>query len=368
MAFFSCLWLPALGRVDRAHDRPGARLDLSRRGEPKRQLVDYLRQKQLLLVLDNYEHLSRGEHGDDILEAAPGVKVLVTSRPDCTCRASTVSPLRGWRFQPSPPAALPHTGEGAGRCCALQRRQAVPGRRAPGAAGLSADGRGTAGRGAHLSSGGGYAVGILLAQPGWTMLTPAEIVAEIGHNLDFLETELRDAPDRQRSLRAAFDHSWHLLSERERAVFAALSVFRGGFTREVAEQVAGASLRELMALADKSLLHRTSMERYELHELLRQYAAEKLGESPDAEQAVRTGTAPLCRCAGAVGGRLKGPRQQQHCRKSRSRSKTRARPGTGRLRRQVEWLYQAMEGWDCSTTCACATRSAKLRSARRPTG
>ncbi|MFN2164881.1 MAG: hypothetical protein ACK2U9_01315, partial [Anaerolineae bacterium] len=96
-------------------------------------------------------------------------------------------------------------------------------------------------------------------------------------------------PDRHRSIRAVFDHSWHLLGEREAEVFQALSVFCGGFSRQAARQVAGATLQDLRALVTRSLLHRAPTGRYEIHELLRQYAAEKLARSPAAAEAVRDG-------------------------------------------------------------------------------
>jgi len=130
-------------------------------------------------------------------------------------------------------------------------------------------------------------LGILLAAAWLEMLTPAEIATEIGQSIDFLETDLRDVPERQRSMRAVFDYSWNLLTERERDAFQGLSVFRGGFTRQVAKEVAGASLRELMALVNKSLLWRDPGGRYGVHELLRQYAAERLGEAPAEEKAAR---------------------------------------------------------------------------------
>jgi tetratricopeptide (TPR) repeat protein len=130
-------------------------------------------------------------------------------------------------------------------------------------------------------------LGILLASAWVGMLTPAEIGAEISRSLDFLETDWPDVPERQQSLRTVFDHSWHLLTARERAVMQALSIFRGGFTREAARQVTGASLRELKALVDKSLLQRTSTERYDVHELVRQYVVEKLDQSPASREAIR---------------------------------------------------------------------------------
>jgi tetratricopeptide (TPR) repeat protein len=125
----------------------------------------------------------------------------------------------------------------------------------------------------------GMPLGILLAAAWVKMLTLSEIAEEIGRSIDFLETDLRDLPDRQRSMRAVFDHSWRLLPEREREAIQALSVFRGGFVRLAAEQVTGVTVRVLMNLIDKSLLQRMATGRYEMHELLRQYAAEGLCQS-----------------------------------------------------------------------------------------
>ena len=119
------------------------------------------------------------------------------------------------------------------------------------------------------------------------MLTPAEIAAEMEQSIDFLATDLHDLPERQRSMRAVFDHSWNTLTDRERAAMEALSLFRGGFTREAALQVSGVSLRGLLDLVNKSLLDRTPSGRYEMHELLRQYAAEKLDRSPDGGKGAR---------------------------------------------------------------------------------
>jgi predicted ATPase len=112
-------------------------------------------------------------------------------------------------------------------------------------------------------------------------------------------------------MRAVFDHSWRLLNERERQTFRELAVFRGGFTGEAARQVAGASSGDLAALVNQSLLHRASSERYEMHELLRQYAAEKLDQNQDAGETTRDHycayyVAALHKWAAD----LKGPRQQ----------------------------------------------------------
>jgi tetratricopeptide (TPR) repeat protein len=133
----------------------------------------------------------------------------------------------------------------------------------------------------------GMPLGILLAA-GWAeLLSPSEIAAEINQSLDFLETDLHDLPDRQRSMRAVFDHSWNLLGARQRALMQAVSVFRGEFSRQAAQEVADASLHDLLALANRSLLYRTQAGRYEVHELLRQYAAEKLEQLPTIRDTVR---------------------------------------------------------------------------------
>jgi tetratricopeptide (TPR) repeat protein len=133
----------------------------------------------------------------------------------------------------------------------------------------------------------GMPLAILLAASWVEMLTPEEIVTEIRQSLSFLETDLRDVPLRQRSIRATFDYSWRLLDEGEQKVFLGLSVFRSSFTREAVLEVVGASLRDLKSLLSKSLLLHISPGRYALHELLRQYAAERLERAPDRGEAVR---------------------------------------------------------------------------------
>jgi tetratricopeptide (TPR) repeat protein len=130
---------------------------------------------------------------------------------------------------------------------------------------------------------GGIPLGILLAASWVDMLSVAEIAAEVARSLDFLESELSDVPERQRSMRAVFEYSWNLLNPEQQSLFAALSIFRGGFTREAAEAVAGASLRNLAVLVGKSMLTPSpDTGRYTVHELLRQYAEQELNR--DAER------------------------------------------------------------------------------------
>jgi tetratricopeptide (TPR) repeat protein len=119
-------------------------------------------------------------------------------------------------------------------------------------------------------------------------LTCEAIADEIQHSLDFLSTRLRNVPERHRSIQVVFDQTWQQLMKREQEVFMRLSVFHGGFQRQAAEAVSGASLPVLMVLVDISLLRIERDGRYQIHELLHQYGAEKLGRSSKDTQQART--------------------------------------------------------------------------------
>ncbi len=125
----------------------------------------------------------------------------------------------------------------------------------------------------------GSPLGIELAAVWTRVLSVAEIAAEIARAPDFLATRAPDVPERHRSLRAAFSHSWSLLSEAEREVFPRLAVFRDGFSREAAASVAGANLALLAALVDKALL-RSGGGRFDVHPLLLTFLGEALAEAP----------------------------------------------------------------------------------------
>ncbi len=256
-------------------------------GEPQQQLLDYLSQKTMLLIMDNFEHLLDGVGlVTEILKTAPDVKILTTSRARLNVQGEHLFPVAGMDFPALTPGPSPVFGRGEPKNIAQYSAVKLflsSARRTQPSFEPTADNLTDVVQICRLME--GMPLGIELAAGLVQMLTPAEIAAEIGQSLDFLEADLRDVPERQRSMRAVFDHSWHLLTEREREVFQGLSVFCGGFTRQAAQRVTGASLRELMALVDKSLLHRTATPsatlrtggRYEMmHELLRQYAAEKL--------------------------------------------------------------------------------------------
>jgi predicted ATPase/DNA-binding SARP family transcriptional activator len=250
--------------------------------EPRQQLLDYLRQKSMLVVMDNFEHLLGGvDLVTDILKTAPDVRILAASRERLNVQGEHLFPVAGMDVPEG--RAL---REGEPTASSAVRLFLHSARRVRPDFEPTEDGLAQVGRICRLVE--GMPLGILLAASLMEMLTPAEIAAEIEQGIDVLETDLRDAPARQRSMRALLDHSWSLLTERQRAVLQALSIFRGGFTRQAAQAVTGAFLRDLMALTHKSLLRRAGGGRYDLwHELLRQYAGEKLSQNPDDCEAVR---------------------------------------------------------------------------------
>jgi predicted ATPase/DNA-binding SARP family transcriptional activator len=249
-------------------------------GLPQQQLVDYLRQKKLLLVLDNFEHLIKAAaEVIELLQAASDLKVLTTSRTRLNVQGEQLFPLEGLDFPSRQTETLKAMAQySAVKLFVQSARRAQPNFE------LTADNVQAVAQICGLVE--GMPLGIVLAAAWVELLTPAEIATEIGQGLDFLAADLRDVPTRQRSLRAVFDSTWKLLTKRERAMFEATSVFRGGFTHPAAQAVTGTSLRDLKRLVDKSFLHRLPTGRYEVHELLRQYAADHLAQTPGASEAV----------------------------------------------------------------------------------
>lgn len=235
--------------------------------EPKEQLLGYLQQKRMLLLLDNFEHLVDGtDLLVEIVAAVPGLQLLVTSRERLNLQSEWLFPVAGLPYPPPPDErSLERVEAYSAIRLFLQSALRVDAR-----FGLTEEKRESLVRICRQLE--GIPLGIELAAAWVRILALQEIATEIQKNVDFLKVSARDIPERHRSLRAALDHSWNLLTAREKAVLRRLAAFRGGFGREAAQQVAGAGLEELASLLDKSLLKRVGEERYDLHELVRQYA------------------------------------------------------------------------------------------------
>ena len=122
----------------------------------------------------------------------------------------------------------------------------------------------------------GLPLAVELAAARVKVLPPEQIVARLGKSLDLLTSGTRDAPERQRTLRATIEWSYDLLDEDERLLFARLSVFAGSFDFDAAEAVAAADLDALGSLVDKSLLRHADPARFSMLETIREYAAELL--------------------------------------------------------------------------------------------
>ena len=240
------------------------------------QLVDFLSERSTLLILDNFEQLVEGsELLSQVIERAPRVEMMATSRERLGVQSEWVLDVDGLHVSGN--GGGPAAGDGAIGLFVERARQADAG------FSLTEQERPQAARICRLVH--GMPLGIELAAAWVPMLSCTEIADEIERNIGFLSTTARDVPERHRSLRAAFEQSWRLLTDDQRHVFEQLSVFRGSFTRDAAAAVAGADLRFLFELVAKSLVRRLDLGRYELHELLRQHAADKLALDPEGSEA-----------------------------------------------------------------------------------
>ena len=251
---------------------------------PRQQIIDFLREKRLVLILDNFEHLvNEGtELIGELLITAKYVKVLATSRERLNLQGEQLYRVSGMRT-PSVTDVMAWTNaeEEAKAFSALQlfvqrARRIRPDFR------LTQENLKAVAEICRLV--GGMPLGIELAAGWLEVLTPMEISEEVTRSLDFLETDVQDISDRQRSIRAVFESSWKLLSEEEQNVFQKLTVFRGSFSREAAQSVSGVSPRMLLRLANKSWLQQVEEGRFALHEVLRQYGYERLRSNVEGWQ------------------------------------------------------------------------------------
>lgn len=244
-------------------------------------LTHYLGNQHLLLVLDNVEQLlafGGAEIIAGLLHATTQVKILVTSREVLNLQEEWLFPVSGL---PYPAPALPPNADPTPTWETVQAYGAVQlfvecARRVQPAFSPAQEVANLV-RICQLVQ--GMPLALELAASWVKTLSCAEIAGEIEHDLSFLASTLRNPPERHRSMQAVFNHTWQGLTHAEQTVFKRLSIFRGGFRRQAAERVAGASLLILSALVDKSLLRCERDGRYQIHELLRQYAAEQLAHS-----------------------------------------------------------------------------------------
>lgn len=234
---------------------------------PLLQLQNYLRERAVLLVVDNVEQIiACGSLLGELLAECPAVKLLVTSREPLNVRAE-------WRY------LLEGLSMEGGRESKAYQLFVQRGRQISPSLQLTSEDEQAIVRMVELVEGSPLALEIATT---WLRFYDCStIVAEITKGVDFLETEIRDIPDRHRSIRAVFDQSWQFLSAQEQKTLRQLSLLRGEWSLPQALAISQGRPREIVGLSDKSLVRRTKNGRYTIHELLRQFAFAKLEESTE---------------------------------------------------------------------------------------
>lgn len=253
--------------------------------DPKEQLINFIAgdiNQEALFIFDNLEHLlvnesTSGESSSavelisEFLLRLPKIKILGTSRERLNLQGEWMYELHGLSVPPNNFVGklVEYTS------VELFRKSAQR---------IKADFEVTDDDEPHLVAicqlVEGVPLAIELAAAWVCVLSCREIAHEIKTSMDFLSTSMHNIPERHRSIRATFDHSWKLLPEEEREVLCQLSIFRGGFNRQAAQEIAGASLDLLVSLNSKSLVRRMESGRYDLHEVIRQYALAHLDNYP----------------------------------------------------------------------------------------
>lgn len=270
-------------------------------GQPAtKQLLSYLQGREMLLILDNFEQLvaTAVDFVADLLQQAPHLTLLVTSRERLNLYEETVLTLGGLA---APTADAPDEPTEAVQLFiqAIQQHNLN----------FTASAEATAALGAICRMLDGAPLGIELAA-GWVRRdSVAEIARQIEQSAAFLATDLRNIPERHRSLRAVFRHSWELLPADLRPILAHLAIFPGRFSAAAAKEIAGADSAALHGLVDKSLLQKRDEAQFAIHPLLREFAAEQLAEAEKTAVAA-THAHYFARLLGDHETRLHGPQEQ----------------------------------------------------------
>ena len=241
---------------------------------PSEELIQYLQDREILLVLDNFDYLI--EHANvlsQILSGAPSVKMMVTARERLNLQEEWLYNVNALPVPHVPVAGVPVEEILTFPSIQLFDQSA---RRMNSNFRIMEDLESVI-EICHLVQGVPLAIELAAS---WTRMMPVtQILDEIHRGLDILSTTLRNVPERHRSMRAVFESSWNQITEDERRVFRRLSVFRGGFNQVAGQKITDASIFVLSTLVDKSLLTPVNG-RYDIHELLRQFAEEKLRQDP----------------------------------------------------------------------------------------
>ncbi len=272
--------------------------------KPQEQLLKYLHNKKALLVLDNAEHLLEGIGlFAEILSSCPQIKLLVTSQERLNLLYEWVFEIHGLPVPPDDQTEQFEKYSSVALFLQCARRVQTDFQ-------LRREERRWVLKICQTME--GMPLGIELSASWVGLLSCEEIAKEIERNIDFLSVSMLDLPERHRSIRAVFDHSWKRLTVDEQQVMCQFSVFQGGFERQAAERVAGASLPILSTLVNRTLIRRGESGRYGLHTLVRQYSNEHLAADPQMYAATRQRHyAYFLSLAETANEELKGSEQQE---------------------------------------------------------
>ncbi|OQA22817.1 MAG: putative HTH-type transcriptional regulator [Chloroflexi bacterium ADurb.Bin360] len=274
-------------------------------GSEEQQLHDYLQHKTLLLVLDNVEHLLREAPQQDavsdsnsivdetrstlvglitnLLEGVPGLKIMATSRMALNVLGETLFPIHELDYPQTTTVSLAVAENVAAVRLFVQAAQ----QRRPDFALTEANVQAASAICRHLQ---GVPLPILLCASWVNVMSAADIAAQLTCDAvqaqELLETDWQTIPERQRSMRAVFNGTWRLLTEREQRIMQALSVLRGAFTQTTAWAITDATRKDLRGLVEASLIKRESTGRYTMHRLVQQDAESRLALDSAAAYAV----------------------------------------------------------------------------------
>ena len=240
---------------------------------PKIHLANHLKTQNLLIILDNFEHLLSHSHVvGDLLEASHSFKIVVTSRESLKLKSEWLYDVQGLSFPKTKHQdnlqnyeAVQLFLNGVKRVAPMYRVQDQE---------LST----IAEIARNLE---GLPLAIELASS-WARIMPLErIKQELEQGIDFLETNLVDVPERHRSIKTLLDTTWANLSEQKREALMKLSVFVGGCELEAAEKVTQTPASILLSLVNETLLKRSHQGRFEIHEVIQQYVAKRISKIYD---------------------------------------------------------------------------------------
>ncbi len=303
----SALVAQAVASALAVHEQPGRAL--------RDTLTDYLQSKELLLILDNCEHLlaACARLAETLLRSCARLRLLATSREQLKVPGETVWPV--------PSLSLPAAAQPA-HLDDVTRSEAVRlfvDRAASVLPTFWLNEQNAAAAAQICQRLDGLPLAIELAAARVRLLTVTEIAARLGNVFRLLAGGSQVAPARHQTLRATIDWSYRLLSEHEQVLFRRLAVFAGGSSLEAVEQIctdagfeAPDVLERLSQLIDKSLVVAEVQEgeaRYHMLETIRQYARDKLIDSGESERVAASHFRYFLEFAEAAAPKLRGPEQ-----------------------------------------------------------